>query len=657
MRQKSPVKEGFMFVSEIKNRNISVSFEAGRENLQVGSFLKISSSYGMGVVTQVLEVVASKDDPTSNIAVSKIIFSHDALNRLVSWNGNIPSKADVVESFPVDMLLSSVGKVQNPVFVGKSFGNADVYLEKALFAKPVLMLCDRQEDRVALTQSLNLEMGQSGMPAVILDFRGEYEDFDDAVTLEAGKNFKLCLDPKGIDSLYNSLSENLSAESAAVIEDIFINLQDYAEACDGGFIPFSAFKDVIDAEYEENKRPEMAILKNKLVRLEKQGIYANTEYEIQALKYCLENNNHIVIDLSGVSSKWYKEFAEFVIDSNITRFKQPFFLFMEAVEACFDYDFINKLYTKGYKSGIRPVISTGYQSKAAKALYGASKNFVLPKPASFGGLFPKLEPLMDVMEEADTLITGDVTYSVPLIVKQGQPSEVLAPDFEEPTVAQQIDDLPVVEYKETEEDITEYSEDYEGEYEEEYQEEAEDLFAEEENYESVPVEEPQVAYQPVEEEADNLFDGELPREDVEGFYDYYQAAPEGQEEQEYEEYNVDFSDEDLNFDEITEEITQNYKEEPVVSEPVSAAYDDIDSLYTVRKEPQLSAEIPVYPAPESAGQEFDFNEGDTVKHEKYGLGVIKKIIGYGNKKLCSIQFDKVGRRLLDPQLAVIEKVS
>jgi len=53
---------------------------------------------------------------------------------------------------------------------------------------------------------------------------------------------------------------------------------------------------------------------------------------------------------------------------------------------------------------------------------------------------------------------------------------------------------------------------------------------------------------------------------------------------------------------------------------------------------------------------INFKEGDTVQHQKYGMGTVKKIISYGNKKLCSIHFKKVGRRLLDPELAVIEKV-
>ncbi|MBE7711669.1 MAG: hypothetical protein E7Z92_05970 [Cyanobacteria bacterium SIG31] len=48
-------------------------------------------------------------------------------------------------------------------------------------------------------------------------------------------------------------------------------------------------------------------------------------------------------------------------------------------------------------------------------------------------------------------------------------------------------------------------------------------------------------------------------------------------------------------------------------------------------------------------------QGDTVMHAKYGTGVVEKMIKYGTKTLYSINFDNVGRRLLDPTLTEIKK--
>ena len=50
------------------------------------------------------------------------------------------------------------------------------------------------------------------------------------------------------------------------------------------------------------------------------------------------------------------------------------------------------------------------------------------------------------------------------------------------------------------------------------------------------------------------------------------------------------------------------------------------------------------------------NQGDSVHHAKYGNGVVEKMIKYGTKTLYSINFDNIGRRLLDPTLTEIKKI-
>ena len=49
-------------------------------------------------------------------------------------------------------------------------------------------------------------------------------------------------------------------------------------------------------------------------------------------------------------------------------------------------------------------------------------------------------------------------------------------------------------------------------------------------------------------------------------------------------------------------------------------------------------------------------QGDAVVHAKYGNGVVEKMIKYGNKTLFAINFENIGRRLLDPTLTEIKRV-
>ena len=68
--------------------------------------------------------------------------------------------------------------------------------------------------------------------------------------------------------------------------------------------------------------------------------------------------------------------------------------------------------------------------------------------------------------------------------------------------------------------------------------------------------------------------------------------------------------------------------------------------------------VPVYDADipqEDLVQSDPIEQGDTVVHAKYGTGVVEKMIKYGTKDLYSINFDNVGRRLLDPTLTELKK--
>ncbi len=52
-----------------------------------------------------------------------------------------------------------------------------------------------------------------------------------------------------------------------------------------------------------------------------------------------------------------------------------------------------------------------------------------------------------------------------------------------------------------------------------------------------------------------------------------------------------------------------------------------------------------------------FKIGDKVHHEKYGVGVVNKIIPMDNNTVLNISFEQGGKRLMDPKLAHLERVS
>ena len=98
-----------------------------------------------------------------------------------------------------------------------------------------------------------------------------------------------------------------------------------------------------------------------------------------------------------------------------------------------------------------------------------------------------------------------------------------------------------------------------------------------------------------------------------------------------------------NFDtDLLKEINEEITEEKEILETRSASTPIV---------PVYGADIPA----EDIVMSDDIEQGDTVVHAKYGNGVVEKMIKYGTKTLYSINFDNVGRRLLDPTLTELKK--
>ena len=68
--------------------------------------------------------------------------------------------------------------------------------------------------------------------------------------------------------------------------------------------------------------------------------------------------------------------------------------------------------------------------------------------------------------------------------------------------------------------------------------------------------------------------------------------------------------------------------------------------------PEYSAEIP----DEDKVNSDVLQQGDKVMHDEFGEGVVEKLINYGDKVLCSINFASVGRRLLNPEISEMRKI-
>ncbi|MBQ3640920.1 hypothetical protein II906_03215, partial [bacterium] len=133
------------------------------------------------------------------------------------------------------------------------------------------------------------------------------------------------------------------------------------------------------------------------------------------------------------------------------------------------------------------------------------------------------------------------------------------------------------------------------------------------------------------------------------------------------------SESDVETQEEAEEETEkeeteqkNAESEETEQEEKSAIDDIIDNIYEDNSNQeeqetpsQNSEELTVYETDTqpSSVEELPFKVGDKVYHPKHGKGVVEGFTNYNNKiTFCQIEFENVGRRILDPKVANIQKI-
>ncbi len=120
--------------------------------------------------------------------------------------------------------------------------------------------------------------------------------------------------------------------------------------------------------------------------------------------------------------------------------------------------------------------------------------------------------------------------------------------------------------------------------------------------------------------------------------------------------------------EATEQESETYNSKEYVEEEDDSYLDDIKeedtivSQYEIKEEEELKQETEIIAEYKANTQNLvqsdeNLEKGDLVVHEKFGNGRVEKTIKYGSKKLCSVYFDGVGRRLLDPTISELKKIT
>lgn len=648
-----------MQIIEIKNNLVKISYSTAEENLVLSGFVLIKDTQ-QSFISQVIHLEA---DANGNAAIVKLLFNFNDEGVISSYNGSIPDIKSLLDIIQPQELLEIL-PIQYPILMGELVPQKiPLNLDKKLFEDKLLVCSEKETDNELLIENFAKQLEINNKKVLVIDLEGNLNISQNK--LIAGTDFKLPLNYDTINFIYEGL-EDAKPETKALIQEIFLEVQDYVKTLPEKFLPFESFMNVVDDEYKESGMIELVLLKNKLLKYFEQGVFAQSKDEFATLKFSLKQNDISILDVSQMSGDVQREIISYAYSLIHGLVDKEVYVFININNANSDKKLLKKIFitNNAYSTLICP-----YSYKYLKELKQLAKNLILFSPIMQQSDFAGYSVFLNKLNPQEFVVYGSVTQHLPLITKlskldysqiQQQEQKIEQP-VEEDTFAQESaqyqeefidnEDFSIQENFEAQEEVQDLLDEQirkdvdeiymapKSEIEEESEVQAvEEEYLTEEDLDlidnlNILGEEPPQAEAIIEEEEtiEEESDFVLPESaeqnsnilEESGFFEPVQETP--------------------IFNILEEQTEEQFKEEPESMEilPVKESSTPIVPIYSADVETTVASD--------------SLDQGDIVMHPKYGKGVVEKLINYGSKTLCSINFDNVGRRLLDPSLAELKK--
>ena len=687
-----------MELIEIRNNLIKLSYKED-ERPTLGQFIALTGEDK----SYVAQYVNLKADNLNNFAVAKLMFSFTSDGIVNDYDGSAPSIKSNIVQLPANELLDLL-PVETPVKIGQITGTNEIFsIDISLFEHNFTVFCENDVDKATLISNCVRQLFRLKEKSVIIDNDGIFDEYP-KITL--GEDFKLPLNSDLIDFIFDYELGSVDAPTKAVIQDIFYAVQKYIKTLDDEFLPIESFIDVVTAQYKETQMPELALLKNKLLKYKDANIFADRAEEFKVLDNKLKERNCIVVNVKNISGGLQKEVIKY-IHKIIETFDKYVYYFVPLTDDNSDKKMLKRLLNHNH---VFTTLFASHRYKYAAELKAHAQEIMLFAPQTMQNDFAAYNTFLNKLNLSEGIIFGKLTQGIPLIISMDDLDLDLT---KEDVFGDRQRFVPAIE-----EDILNSDDIYAINNLQEspiFQENKQELVTsspievqsvvnpvilqtdeagEEDNYANVSDE--NVAdfgtdFSATEDIADTAEGGHIENilsdyDDDEDVATESESITESDENtqvpQEFEtetdqteaEDDLSFMDE-FNDDEQTEasevytdiEISQNNADSDQLTE------DDLDFIENNQQAESIGQEIsdedfdeientpivPVYETDEGEvnnAEDIGYKAGDQVSHPRYGNGIVEKIIKYGNKTLCSIDFENVGRRLLDPSVSEFEKI-
>ena len=685
-----------MKLLEIKNNLVKLSY-ADTEIPVLGRFIVLATDEK----SYVAQFVNLKSDTVNNFAIAKLLFTFTPDGVVDNYDGSTPAVSSEISFLPAEELLNLL-PVETPVKVGNLSQQEDMLsLDISMFERNLTVFVEKDINKTTFISNCIRQLFQMKEKSVVIDTCNLFFYYS---KIEFAKDFKLPLNSKMIDFIFEYELAEVDAATKAVIQDIFYAVQQYIKTLDFEFLPIDNFVDVVANQYKEIQMPELALLKNKLLKYRNANVFANTKEEVLALKEKLNEKNCSIINVKNIHESLQNEVISFV-HSTLESFEKYIYLFVPLNDENSDKKLLKQMVNNNH---VFTTILASSSYKYANELKQHAQNMFLFAPQSLNHDFAAYNTFLNKLNNDECIVYGKLTQGIPFIVDMAdldldltrddvlgdryqfvpvvenvqlvkiddygnqipianvQPEEydeeIQAPAVEpEPVADETISQIPEIEQPVidvVEEPIQNFTEDLPVAAPLNIVEKLQEGF---EQPEMPELKEPAVL-PPV----NNLLAEEEDLDDILPAQDDLQISEESE--------MLDFSTEDITEEPLVEDslsdaaLTEddlNFIEDNQIAEP-DDVFDGMEinepliepSYQEEPFAPEQTPVVPVYPADENPvdDNESGFEQGDSVTHPRYGRGVVEKIIKYGNKTLCSISFENVGRRLLDPSISELTKI-
>ena len=692
-----------MKLIEIKNSLAKLYYEPAVSQLVLSDFLTVDDG-NKKILSQVISIESTSNNDT-NCAILKFSLDINDSGTFSTYSGYVPSLDANITKTDVKILKSIFSNSDKTINMGELSNTSNIHLNlnASILDNFLYIQSDVTENSQSILSKILESNNSIGQKTLLLD-SNNLTTYNNANILELGKEFKLPIGVETLNYIYENDLTGLTVEQKAIVQDILLEIQDYISTLESGYIPFDTLLDVVNSVYESDKSVGVILLRNKLLKYKQFGIFASKDEEIDALNKSLESNTITVLNFAKASSNWQKETTDFIINN----LSDNYYFIMQVNDENTDKDILNKIYKT---KNIKPVLSSSYDCVFAQQLKSFAKNLILFKPLEQQKSFATYNSFLTKLAQNEFIVSGEGTYYTPLIIKDipenielydntpnkqeeinPDQSEIL-PLLQEETIitepeAETVEDVPhteEIELIDSDEELLPLEE-FENLHQEEpneikniFDESLENEIAKDvdemffANAQQEAVSQPNIAESTIDQNEQMQSVSDTENSLSESDLDLLDDISIQEQEPEAIETNEDSSDllqlEDESDDENTFNNSDNFQLENDLNElafsdelPELPDADDIITEMNTTEQTNTDVSpsgVPIYSAEPEATSNDDsikISEGNIVYHEKYGRGVVEELFNYGKRTLCSIQFDNVGRRLLDPNLAELKQM-